>query len=561
MNKINKKQFLSGLLFVLCSVNILFAQELISFPQEITPLKGDFYIKPVHSFGFQYNACIVPKAKFTNQNPNPIMGYDPLISYGNEFIIKYNYASALGLGFTVEAMQGTTNYRYRSKNAHPSEPTIFTHDVLNLLIIPFFYNYMGFNVKLSYIKRLTPFLYVQPELGLKLVYYPDNEFIYDRVNYVDTTIVSLSYMEYDNLRDGCQRQFFPDLTMNINFLFHTKRNPRNNFLIGVNANLGFVPRYKGYYTITPPYTEQQKDCDIRIGSTYFGLNFGYEFTGVKKPLYRTRNYRKEQPFLTFDFSKPIHSFGIAVSAGTSFSARMIGKTGEISPHSQGTIVPEIFLKYSLSLSKGWGLSVELPFGLFYRYSSYSLFGHIPEDSLWSRGAVGAGQPLYRNVRVPYLGFVIKASYLAQIHRNMFIQPEAGLKFMPFLRPASYWEMDEVDWEVPYVDTTGNRTDIIWLYDVSTIPVGYYAVPDLTLAVNFIVHGKTPHNNFIFGVNANICFVDRVRFHYSTTNELPAHLQSSGKYSWRTTAIAFYVGYQFMKGETKETRYKNRKMTL
>jgi hypothetical protein len=98
---------------------------------------------------------------------------------------------------------------------------------------------------------------------------------------------------------------------------------------------------------------------------------------------------------------------------------------------------------------------------------------------------------------------------------------------------------------------GNRTNIIWLNDYLTFSQKYYAVPDLTLAVNFMVHGKKPHNNFVFGVNANLCFVDRVGFRYETTNELPEHLKSSGKYGWRTTSIAFHFGYQFMKGQTTE----------
>jgi hypothetical protein len=518
-------------------------------------LKGDFNIKPVHSFGFQYNACIIPKAKFTNQNSNPHAGWDALTSYGNELIIKYNYASVSGIGFTVEALQGTVNYKYRNRNPATSEFPTITQDAVGLLL-PLIWDYVGFNVKFSYIRRITPFLFVQPEIGLKLVYYPGSSFGYASSGYIDTTMIYYANMEYDNV--NCQRKFFPDLTMNINFLFHTKRNPRNNFLVGVNANIGFVPRYIGYYTVTSPYTKKQKDCDIRIGSTYFGFNFGYEFTGVKRPLHRTKSYRKEQVFQTFDFSKPVHSIGLAASVGTSFSARMRDKTGEISPYSQGVIVPEMFFKYSLSIKKGWGISIELPLGLFHRYTSYSLQGHIPEDSVWSRGAIGPGNSMsfYRRMRVLYLGFALKASYLAQIHRNMFIQPEIGIKFMPFLRPASNWETEEDDsWKIPYCDTAGNRTDIIWLHDKPIFSSAYYAVPDLNLALNFIVHGKKPHNNFIFGINANICFVDRVGFHYSTTDELPKHLQSSGKYGWRTTSIAFYVGYQFMKGNIIERQEK------
>jgi hypothetical protein len=84
----------------------------------------------------------------------------------------------------------------------------------------------------------------------------------------------------------------------------------------------------------------------------------------------------------------------------------------------------------------------------------------------------------------------------------------------------------------------------------TMPQKCYAVPDVTFALNFMVHGKNPQHNFVFGVHGQLCFVDRLHFEYKTTDVLPQELQSSGKYGWRTTAIGFHIGYQFMKGKEK-----------
>jgi len=84
-----------------------------------------------------------------------------------------------------------------------------------------------------------------------------------------------------------------------------------------------------------------------------------------------------------------------------------------------------------------------------------------------------------------------------------------------------------------------------LHDCPTVSQKYYAVPDITLALNFMVHGKKPHHNFIFGINANIGFVDRWSWAYHTTEAIPSHLQSSGRYGWKSSYIGFHVGYQFM----------------
>ena len=259
------------------------------------------------------------------------------------------------------------------------------------------------------------------------------------------------------------------------------------------------------------------------------------------------------PFETFDFSKPVHSVALYFTSGFSFNVRMKDAQGEISPMSGMSFVPEFNIKYSLSIKNGLGFAVEIPIGSFKRTSHYYLGTFIPEDTIWADGkAKGAGLPSSLGVRTPYVGLTLKFSYLAPIHKNMFIQPEVGIKFMPFVIPANRWGVDEVGADhVYYVDENGQSlTDVIWMKDKFSISQKNYAVPDITMAVNFMVHGKKPHHNFIFGINANIGLVDRFSSEYHTTDVIPPHLQSSGKYGWKSSYIGFHIGYQWMTGKKK-----------
>ncbi len=86
--------------------------------------------------------------------------------------------------------------------------------------------------------------------------------------------------------DDCIRNGAPDLLLGINFLFHTKRNPRNNFIVGCNFNTGFVPRYSGHFSLSE--SVDQHDCDIKYGSSYFGVNLGYSFIGFEKTFNRKK---------------------------------------------------------------------------------------------------------------------------------------------------------------------------------------------------------------------------------------------------------------------------------
>ena len=240
--------------------------------------------------------------------------------------------------------------------------------------------------------------------------------------------------------------------------------------------------------------------------------------------------------------------GVYFTSGFSFKPRMKETQGSFSPNPNSGFVPELNLKYSLSIKNGFGFTVEIPVGLFQRYVFYDLGMIIPADTIWADGkAIGSGMPTASGVSVPYMGLSLKFSYLAQIHRNMFIQPEAGIKFVPFIFPISSFEQEgPLAENIYYNYEDGSPSDIVWLHDKPSLSHKSYFVPDITFAVNFMVHGKKPHHNFIFGINANIGFADRMSFNYHTTEVIPSHLQSSGKYGWKSSYIGFHLGYQFMK---------------
>ncbi|MDR2510994.1 MAG: hypothetical protein LBC89_00700 [Bacteroidales bacterium] len=270
------------------------------------------------------------------------------------------------------------------------------------------------------------------------------------------------------------------------------------------------------------------------------------FNAVAQESVEKRNKANRQ-FETFDFSKPVHSFGIYYTSGFSFRPRVKDAQGLFHlAFSSPDYIPELNLRYSMSIKNGWGFAVEIPVGFFRGYTGYHLEWLIPNDVVWADGkAVGPGLSPGSRIVAPYVGATFKFSYLAQIHRNVFIQPEAGIKFMPFIFPV---KSNTISADIFYLADDGlhgYETDVLWLENQPSTSLKHYAVPDVTLALHFIVHGKKPHHNFIFGINANIGWHDRVSFNYHTTDVLPAHLKSSGKYGWKSSYIGFHIGYQFM----------------
>jgi hypothetical protein len=493
--------------------------------------------KFTHSFGLQFNNCMYDKGKFYDQTEKEFNLY-PIYSYGSEFLFNYNLTHSSGFGLSIDLLAGDmafgikyipySNSFYRKINDITLGWDIFPPD------------YFGSNFKFSYRKKINEYLFIKPELGLKLAWYPTN---YGGYKYYIASLTAdtlLINMFVDNLK--CDRKFYPDITTAINFLFHTKRNPRNNFVIGINANIGFTPRMKGYYTL---YPHNRIDGKVNYYSTYLGFHIGYEFINFPKTFNR-KVERKARSYEYFDSEKMIHSFGIFLNNGISLPTTLENAKGIVQPLFQTHYNPELNIKYNCTFQKGWGFSIEIPFGIFSRSAYSDLSGIVPSDTIWSNGSVGSELDMFGVSPVPYLGLSLKLSYLCKIHRNIFMQPELGIKFMPFIPKSDQFEKR---WSF-YIYDSGDTNYIRYLSCYLKIDEGLYFVPDLSTALNFYVHGKNPSHNFVFGLNANLCFVNRMAWTYHTTENLAGKYTSSGKFNWKTSYIGIHIGYQFMYGKKK-----------
>jgi len=512
-------------LIIILSSEILMSQTNI---QEINNMSNP-QKKVTHSFGFQFNNCLYDKGKFYDQTESELKLY-PIYSYGSEFLFNYNFTHSSGYGFSIDLVAGDMAFGIKYK-IYPL-PIYFKINDITLGWDDFILDYFGSNIKLSYRKRIHDNIFIKPELGLKLVWYSSSFY---KLGY-DTLII------FNANNYSCNLKFFPDITTAINFLFHSKQNPRNNFVLGLNANIGLTPRYKGYYTL---YPHTRIDGKVNYYSTYLGFHIGYEFIGLPKTFDHKAD-RKARNYEYFDSEKGIHTFGIVYNNGISLPTKLKDAKGNIRPFFQTHYNPEINIKYNCTFRKTWGFSIDIPFG-FYTRSAYSdLTGILPSDTVWANGTVGSKLEIF-GFQIPYYGLSVKASYLYQIHRNIFMQPELGIKFVPFIpQPDQFSE----EWGFYIYDST--ITNII-PYMVCSLKIDkrLYSVPDITSAINFYVHGKNPAHNFIFGVNANLCFVNRMAWTYHTTGNLAVKYTPSGRFNWKTSYIGFHIGYQFMYGKKKK----------
>ncbi|MCL2246173.1 MAG: hypothetical protein FWC10_03565 [Lentimicrobiaceae bacterium] len=520
----------------------------------LTVQDKNFHYKPVHSFRFYHNNAIYPKAKFTNQNPDPKQGWDPLTSYGAEWTIGYNLTYPSGFGFSLDVMVASFMPRFKNRPDNFKVGSPWHWAVFYPLLGTF--DYFGISSKISYINKITPFLFIQPTIGLKFPYYLFYEHKYLN-EFIQDNEIKENYMYFETV--NATRKFVPDLVAGIDLLFHTKRNPRNNFILGLNLNLGFTPRYKGYYSITPPFTEVEKDCDISIGSTFFGINFGYQFVGLPKT-YDRKAVRQErrsrsQP-KTFDFNQPVHSFGFVVNIGGNYPNTYIQYNFEADPdylpsfwgESTSIFVPDLSIKYNCALKKGWGIGIDIPLGMMLKtWLIVPPFALVQPDTMYFDNAIvllhPEGTSQEYKYRFPYSGLAVMASYLAPIHPQMFIHPQIGVKFVPFLKSRKF---DDVK---AFVEEPreGYPPNVEYATVKIEMPSKNNAVPDLFIALNFLVNGKkNKAHNFIFGVNAQICFVDRVKVRYQTTDVILAESQSSGWVNFRSTSVGLHLGYMFLK---------------
>ncbi|MBQ3750193.1 MAG: hypothetical protein II865_02660 [Bacteroidales bacterium] len=229
-----------------------------------------------HSFSIQYNNCFFPKSKF-DYNKGLSCLYSPKMGYDRAFLAEYNAFFPSNFGFSLELSQGWIGLRF----ANNTNGSTFSLHEFGLFSFPCL-GYYGLGVKATYIYSLTNRVFIKPEFGVRISYF-FNQLVEDgRCEGGDT----IMYLNVGNLR--CNNNFIPDITVGFSFLFHTKRNHRNNFILGLNANMGFVKRFEGYYAVRSPFSYSESVCNISATSTYFGINLGYAFVGVPKSFFRKK---------------------------------------------------------------------------------------------------------------------------------------------------------------------------------------------------------------------------------------------------------------------------------
>lgn len=504
-----------------------------------------FADKVIHSFNIQYNNCFYPKATFDYKGDWPKI-LEPKIGYQREWMFDYNIVFPSGVGLSIGYSQGYHGMRVKNTIDGIND----SNYPFNLFVFPCigFYN---LGIKATYLYPLTDRMFIKSELGLKIPYFCEHFSAfgeYDPMNVNDT----LFYMYIDNY--DCSNNFIPDLSAGISLLFHTKRNPRSNFIIGLNANIGFVKRYQGYYALRSPFSAAESVCDISSTSTYFGINLGYSFLTLPKTFFLKQHWQTK-PYEEFDLHKPVHSISLSYNNAFAVGGKVENKQGLVQAKVPVKFTPEFALKYSCTIAKGFGISAEVPIGLFSRRFKLDLSGFLPTDTVWSNGAIGL-ENFYGNELVFgdfHSGFALRASYLTSIHRNVSLQSELGLSFTPLLhKQESYDESMGSILAVIYPNHEYSYDIPFAVLKPKVINQNYW-IPNLSGAVNFLVHGKNPCHNFVFGLNFNVDFTKRMTIDYQTVPTFPDKYKSFGQIVFSMTTIGLHVGYQFMTGKKEAKR--------
>lgn len=336
-----------------------------------------------------------------------------------------------------------------------------------------------------------------------------------------------------------------DLQLNLGFYYHL---PYNDLIrLSILANYAFRDTFHGEYEF------------LKIDNAYGSYSYRHNHIGLELAYihsFKTRAQRKEKQnkfgTQTFDFSRPVHSVTLNFNSALAVGGHVNDKSGTVRTVIPLSFTPELSLKYNCTFAKGFGLSAELPLGFFDRSFYVDLEGSLPSDTIWSNGAVGQ-ENLYDNKLIAkntHYGFSLKTSYLAQIHNNMFIQPELGISFKPLMYPKKDTNPFTELTSVIYPNEEDGQAIPFTHFAVNYHTKNYW-IPNLSGAVNFLVHGKNPCHNFVFGLNFNVDFSKRMTIDYQTVPTFPDKYKSSGQVVFNMTTIGLHVGYQFMTGRKQE----------
>lgn len=217
--------------------------------------------------------------------------------------------------------------------------------------------------------------------------------------------------------------------------------------------------------------------------------------------------------LSIDESKPVHSLALVLQPAVGFSTKPV-KKGPIVPISRCNFTPELSIQYSCLFSNHWGFTLEIPFGVFQRNLFLDMHSHNVSD-------------IYMDFGSFYVGFSPKIVYYIPLGNTCSMQTDFGLKFMPFIYPASHW------------NNSGNG--IVYL-DVSQRS---YIFPDVTASLFFVLHQKNKtKNHFVVGLSGCLSYVTRMKIVYDTSLYDTPNDASSGSIAWNSSMLGIVIGYKF-----------------
>jgi hypothetical protein len=250
----------------------------------------------------------------------------------------------------------------------------------------------------------------------------------------------------------------------------------------------------------------------------------------------SQDRKEREPEKPFRFNESFHALGFSVFTGVNFAPKLQIGFADIQPRLFSAFVPEFILQYNFMIKNGFGIALEVPFGMFKRKSLTKLSDY------------GAYNDVSLEMGSLYIGFTAKITVIKELHKNICMQGELGIKFNPFYHPANKWENKE--WDI-------FNTKNYWIEEDNSsinfikVEQQYYAVPDATAAILFFFHSqKKTRHNFVLGVNVNLSFVQRIKVNYDTRfSELglmtpPCNDIGIGSYGWNSTAIGITFGYRF-----------------
>jgi len=270
---------------IIVSILILcFSISAKTFAQDETRKSIDFN-KTFHSLGFStfHGVSFKPKLIDAFGNIKPVF-YN---SYVPEFILQYNCMIKNGFGFGLEAPFGLFSRKSLTKLSDYGASCDVPLEMGDF--------YIGFTAKLTVFKELNKNICMQGELGVKFhpFYHPAEQ--WETMDYWKD-VVGNPHFEPFYYDDNSSINFvtieqkyyaIPDATAGLLFFFHSQKKPKQNFLLGITANVSFVERIKVIYSTNfSELSETPNNPNFGWGSyawnsTAVGITVGYRFFGVK----------------------------------------------------------------------------------------------------------------------------------------------------------------------------------------------------------------------------------------------------------------------------------------